>query len=147
MAGISCLKGETYKDDKRNRINRVDKEGGQFMTHAERNCRKLKSGRICFSPESVIWIKREQIYRSLVEYKHGRTKNSGNLKMAAWVQGTRSHFKYPWHNSGSIWRCVKSGMITFVSTGQDTERSIFSTERGKPERKEGRKQLSKFWRS
>ncbi len=41
------------KEDMQNRINRVDKEGGQFMTHAEQNCRKLKSGRICF-PESVI---------------------------------------------------------------------------------------------
>ena len=81
------------KEDTQNRINRVDKEGGQYMIHAERNCRKLKSGRICFSPESVIWIKREQIYRSLVEYKHGRTKNRGNLKRAARVQGIKKLFQ------------------------------------------------------
>ena len=81
------------KEDTQNRINRVDKEGGQYMIHAERNCRKLKSGRICFSPESVIWIKREQIYRSLVEYKHGRTKNRGNLKRAARVQGIKKPFQ------------------------------------------------------
>jgi hypothetical protein len=81
------------KEDTQNRINRVDKEGGQYMIHAERNCRKLKSGRICFSPESVIWIKREQIYRSLVDYKHGRTKNRGNLKRAARVQGIKKPFQ------------------------------------------------------
>ena len=63
------------------------------MTHAEQNCQKLKSGRICFSPESVIWIKQEQIYRSLVEYKHGRIKNRGNLKRAACVQGIMKPFQ------------------------------------------------------
>jgi len=67
------------KEDTQNRINRVDKEGGQYMIHAERNCRKLKSGRICFSPEPVIWIKQEQIYRSLVEYKHQNPKTPTNL--------------------------------------------------------------------
>jgi hypothetical protein len=43
------------------RINEIDQQSKQYMKHAENNCRKLKSGRICFSPESVIWIKREQI--------------------------------------------------------------------------------------
>ena len=81
------------KEDTQDRINRVDKEGGQYMVHAEHKCRKLKSGRICFSPESVIWIKREQIYRSLMEYKHGRTKNRGNLKRAARVQGIKKPFQ------------------------------------------------------
>ena len=32
----------------------------QIMKHAEKKCRRLKSGRISFSPESVKWIKREQ---------------------------------------------------------------------------------------
>ncbi len=61
-------------------INRVDEEGVQYMTHTKRHYQKLKSGRMCFSPESVIWIKRKQIYRLLVEYKLGRHKNRGNLK-------------------------------------------------------------------
>jgi hypothetical protein len=59
------------KEDTQRRINQVDEEGIQYMTHAEHKCRRLKSGRICFSPESVLWIKREQIYCSLVEYKLG----------------------------------------------------------------------------
>jgi hypothetical protein len=81
------------KEDTQHRINRVDKEGGQFMTHAERIFRKLKSGRICFSSESVIWIKQEQIYRSLVEYKQFRIKNRGNLKRAAQLQGIKKPFQ------------------------------------------------------
>jgi hypothetical protein len=57
------------------------------MTHAKRNCQRLKLGRICFSPESIIWIKQEeQIYCSLVAYKRGRSKNRGNLKQAARIQ-------------------------------------------------------------
>ena len=85
---LGCGKADTQR-----RINQVDKHGGQFMTHAERICRKLKSGRICFSPESVIWIKREQIYRSLVEYKQGRKKNRGNLKRAARAQKIEKPFQ------------------------------------------------------
>ena len=81
------------KSDTQRRINQVDEHGCQFMTHAERICRKLKSGRICFSPESVIWIKREQIYCSLVEYKQGRNKNRGNLKQAARAQKIKNPFQ------------------------------------------------------
>jgi hypothetical protein len=53
----------------------------------------LKSGRICFSPESVIWIKQEQIYRSLVEYRLGQVKNRGNLKRAARRQQIQNPFQ------------------------------------------------------
>ncbi len=60
-------------------IKKVDKESGQYMRHAERKCRKFKSGRIPFSPESVMWIKRKQIYTSLLDYQRGRVKKKGNL--------------------------------------------------------------------
>jgi hypothetical protein len=70
----------------------TDREG-EFMKHAEKKCRRLKSGRISFSPESVIWIKREQIYKSLMEYQRGRNKNRGNLKRAARKQGIKEPFQ------------------------------------------------------
>ena len=63
------------------------------MKHAEKTCRKLKSGRICFSPESVVWIKQEQIYRSLVEYRLGPIKNRGNLKRAVRRQQIQNPFQ------------------------------------------------------
>ena len=63
----------------------------QFMKHSTKRCRKLKSGHFCFSPESVIWIKREQIYKPLVEYHLGRNKNKnrGNMKRAVRKQGIK----------------------------------------------------------
>jgi hypothetical protein len=50
------------KEDIQSKIVKVNGDSMQFMKHAAKKCRKLKSGCICFSPESVIWIKREQIY-------------------------------------------------------------------------------------
>ncbi len=83
----------TSKEDTQRRINQVDEEGIQYMTHAECKCRWLKSSRICFSPESVLWIKREQIYCSLIEYKLGQNKNRGNLKRAACIQKIEHPFQ------------------------------------------------------
>ncbi len=61
----------TNKEEIQWKINRIDQQSKQYMKYAAKTCRKIKSGRICFSPESVIWIKREQIYKSLVLYKQG----------------------------------------------------------------------------
>ena len=69
------------------------KDSLQFMKHAAKKCRKLKNGRICFSPESVNWIKREQIYNSLLQYKLGKNKNRGNLKRAARRNGIQHPFQ------------------------------------------------------
>jgi hypothetical protein len=71
------------REEIQQRINKIDQKSEQYMKYAANTCRKINSGRICFSPESVIWIKREQIYKSLVLYKQGRRKNRGNLKRAA----------------------------------------------------------------
>jgi hypothetical protein len=64
-------------------INRIDRELGQYMRHAEKKCRKIKSGRIPFLPEASVWIKRTQVYRSLLKYHEGRIRNRGNLKRSA----------------------------------------------------------------
>ncbi len=81
------------REEIQRRINKIDQQSDQFMKHAANTCRKIKSGRICFSPESVIWIKREQICKSLVLYKQGHRKNRGNLKRAARKQGIRHPFR------------------------------------------------------
>ncbi len=83
------------KEEAQLMIGIVDDSSMQFMKHAEKKCRRLKSGRICFSPESVIWIKREQIYKSLVAYHLGRNKNRGNLKRAARKQGIQNPLEIP----------------------------------------------------
>jgi len=84
--------GSTDREGVQSKIGKVDESSIQFMKHAKK-CRRLKSGCICFSPESVIWIKREQIYKSLMEYQLGRNKNRGNLKRAARKQGIKEPFQ------------------------------------------------------
>ncbi len=80
--------GEAHRKSKskrglQRRLNRLDKELGQYMRYAERRCRQIKSGRIPFSPKAVLWIWRTQVYRSLLKFHAGRISNKGNLKHAA----------------------------------------------------------------
>ena len=53
------------------------------MPAAEKKCRRIKSGRIPFSPEASKWIRRAQVYRSLLRLHAGKIRNRGNLKRAA----------------------------------------------------------------
>jgi hypothetical protein len=50
------------------------------MIHAEKKCQKLKSGRIPFSPEVLLWIRQSQVYRSLLRWHAGKIRNHGNLQ-------------------------------------------------------------------
>ena len=52
-------------------INKIDIESKQYMAHAENKCRKIKSGKIPFSLDSILWIKRRQTYRTLMGYHAG----------------------------------------------------------------------------
>jgi hypothetical protein len=53
------------------------------MINAKKKCRKIKSGRIPFSPEAALWICRLQVYWSLLRYHNGHIRNCGNLKRTA----------------------------------------------------------------
>ena len=74
-------------------INKIDIESKQYMTHAEKKCRKFKSGKIPFSPESILWIKRRQTYRTLMGYHAGNKVNKGNLKQSARIVGIHTPIK------------------------------------------------------
>ncbi len=54
-----------------------------WCCHVERKCWQIKSGRIPFSPEAALWIKRTQVYQSLLKHHAGRIKKKGNLKQDA----------------------------------------------------------------
>ena len=45
-------------------INNINIESKQYMAHAEKKCRKIKSGKIPFSLESIPWIKHPKTYRT-----------------------------------------------------------------------------------
>ncbi len=53
------------------------------MQNAEKKCQKIKLGRIPFSPEASLWIRRTQVYRLFLKYHAGRICNQGNLKRTA----------------------------------------------------------------
>jgi hypothetical protein len=53
------------------------------MRHAEKICRKIKCCQIPFLPEASIWIRRVQVYYSLLRFHQGKIKNWGNLKREA----------------------------------------------------------------
>jgi hypothetical protein len=72
-------------------MNRLDKELGKYMRYTEKKCRKIKSRQILFSPEAAMWIRRMQVYRSLLKYHAGQICNRGNLKRAA----RRCGIEYP----------------------------------------------------
>ena len=40
------------------RVDKIDKETKHYMTNAGKKCRRIKSGRIPFSPDSAVWIRR-----------------------------------------------------------------------------------------
>ena len=79
-------------EEKAYQLNKVDAECTQYMLHAEHKCQKIRSGRIPFSPEASIWIKRCQVYRLLIRYHQGKIKNKGNLQRTALRCGIQKPF-------------------------------------------------------
>ncbi len=53
------------------------------MRRAEKIYRKIKCCQIPFSLEAAIWIRRVQVYNSILLYHKGKINNHGNLKRAA----------------------------------------------------------------
>ena len=78
LIGDGLSEGELKKD-----LDALDAEMMQCMHAAEKECRRVKSGRIPFSPEASKWTRRAQVYRSLLRLHAGRIRNIGNLKRAA----------------------------------------------------------------
>ncbi len=53
------------------------------MIHVEKTCRKIKCCCIPYSSEASIWIRRAQVYYSIIQWHKGQIRNKGNLKRAA----------------------------------------------------------------
>jgi hypothetical protein len=65
------------------KLNKLDKEGGTCMKHTKKKCRRLKLGRILFSPEALLWIQQCQVYPSLQQWHARKIWDWGNLKCTA----------------------------------------------------------------
>ena len=73
----------TSNEELRKEMDKIDADSKQYMLHAEKKCRKMKSGRIPFSPEASVWIRRRQAYESLLKLKDKKIRNKSNCKRAA----------------------------------------------------------------
>ena len=72
------------KETPKAKLGVIDAEQDQYMKEAEKKkCRRIESGRIPFSPESLMWIRRAQVYRSLLIFHAKEVQDLGNLKRAA----------------------------------------------------------------
>ena len=67
------------KEDMAQTLNKLDQEREAYMKHVEKKCHRLKSGRIPFSLEALLWICQCQVYRSLLWWHNGKLRNYGNL--------------------------------------------------------------------
>ncbi len=78
--------------EKKQQLDKIDAEGRNYMENLEKRCKKIKSGRIPFSLEAVKWIRRVQVYESLLKFVRGRGRNHGNLRWAAYRAGIENLF-------------------------------------------------------
>jgi hypothetical protein len=81
---VAASSSSKSKDAVSAKLNMLDWEGEAYMKHAKKKCCWLKSGRIPFSPEALLWICQCQVYPSLLWWHAGKIGNWGNLKCTAW---------------------------------------------------------------
>jgi hypothetical protein len=90
-----ALEESTNNKEVEERINVINRKGGQCMMSVEKKCQKNKSGRISFSPEAAVWIRRCQIYPSILQYHDRNVRNQGNLKCTARQFGVQDPLNLP----------------------------------------------------
>ena len=76
-------KNSTSKTSLKIKLDKIDEGQKDYMLHAEKKCCCIKSGRIPFSPDSPKWIRRDQVYRSILRFHAKRIRNKSTLKMVA----------------------------------------------------------------
>jgi hypothetical protein len=81
MVKVASL--EKPKEEIAAALNKLDKEGEEYMKHVEKKCQKLKSGHIPFSPKALLWIQQSQVYRLLLQWHAGKICNRGNLRQTS----------------------------------------------------------------
>jgi hypothetical protein len=65
------------------KLSKLDEEGEAYKKQAKKQCCRLKSGCIPFSPEALSWIRHCQVYQSLLQWHTRKIQNMGNLKCMA----------------------------------------------------------------
>jgi hypothetical protein len=79
------------KKEKRH-LDSINMESKNYMKNSEKPCRKIKFGKIPFSPEAANWIRRAQVYRLFLRFVRGKGCNRGNLCWLAYQAGIETPF-------------------------------------------------------
>jgi hypothetical protein len=86
-------------------VDAIDEEKAQYMRGAKKRSHQIKSGRIPFSDKSAVWIRRRQVYHSILRYYDGKIYNRrANLKQAARRRGIHNALRTP---IKEIWERLK----------------------------------------
>ena len=88
------------------------------MLHAEKKCRRIKSGRIPFSLDSSKWIRRAQVYRSILRFHEERNRNKSTLKRAARRCGICNPLSIPLSEVRAILKVCKEKCNYFRKHGK-----------------------------
>ncbi len=80
------------QEEKKRHLNRFDLESKNYMKNSKKRCRKIKSGKIPFSPEAAKWIRKAQVYRSLLRFVQGKGCNRGILCQSEYQAGIETLF-------------------------------------------------------
>jgi len=92
------------------------------MKNAEKKCRKIRSGVIPFSPEAAKWIRRLQVYRSLLGFYNGNGKNRGNLRRAAHRAGIPDPFRLSAEDIRTRMKICQDHCKFYKTNGKPTRR-------------------------
>ena len=128
------------------RVDKIDEECCQYKRHAEKKCRKIKSGRIPFSPEASVWIRRKQVYESLLRYKMAKIRNRSNLRRTAQRCGIQKPLGLSWSEIKAT-RSARRNVNTSANTGTRTGESIYKTAYRLPGKRRTRRRSKRSWAS
>ena len=81
----------TSKASLKIKLDKIDEEQKDYMLHAEKKCRRINSSRIPFSPDSSKWIRKVQVYISILRFHAKKIRNKSNLKRGAGGAGFVIH--------------------------------------------------------
>ena len=68
---VQAHENTTLKASLKIKLDNIYEEQKYYMIHVEKKCRRIKSGLIPFSPYSSKWIRRAQVYRSILRFHIG----------------------------------------------------------------------------
>ncbi|KAL7517766.1 hypothetical protein ACHAWX_004945 [Stephanocyclus meneghinianus] len=67
-----CFDPGMLKEERKEKLDKIDDEARQYMLNTEKTCQKLKYSQIPFSLEASLWIKHAQSYHSLLCFWNGK---------------------------------------------------------------------------